>query len=64
VTGAESGIVDPEGAIARGYGIGEHGVALIRPDGYFGYASTDSDDQRLLDHLTATLHPLRQPVGP
>ncbi|HEV7648485.1 MAG TPA: FAD-dependent monooxygenase [Actinophytocola sp.] len=56
------GIADPAGVVAHRYGIGERGVALVRPDGYLGYASTDSDDQRLADYLTTVFHSARQPA--
>jgi hypothetical protein len=32
-------LVDPAGALARRYGVGEHGFALIRPDGYLACTS-------------------------
>ncbi|MGY1690716.1 FAD-dependent monooxygenase [Geodermatophilus sp. SYSU D01105] len=49
-------LVDAAGAVARRYGIGHRGIALIRPDGYLGHLSTHADDEDLTAHLTALLH--------
>ncbi|MFW3171964.1 FAD-dependent monooxygenase [Geodermatophilus sp. CPCC 206100] len=61
--GAPAGaLVDPAGAVARRYGIGDSGTALIRPDGYLGHLSSTADDAALADHLSAALSVERQPA--
>ncbi|HET6293605.1 MAG TPA: FAD-dependent monooxygenase [Kribbella sp.] len=49
-------IVDPTSSIAEHYAIGPKGLALIRPDGYFGYLSTSTDPQALQSYLTTRLY--------
>ena len=51
-------VVDPAGAVARGYGVGPRGLVLIRPDGYFGYLSTSTDPVALRTYLDTRLHAL------
>jgi hypothetical protein len=59
--GAPAGaLVDPGGQVARHYGIGDSGMALIRPDGYLGHLSTRADADSLAAHLTGPLHAERQ----
>jgi 2-polyprenyl-6-methoxyphenol hydroxylase-like FAD-dependent oxidoreductase len=61
--GAPAGaLVDPGGQVARHYGIGDSGMALIRPDGYLGHLSTRADADSLAAHLTGSLHAERQPA--
>jgi 2-polyprenyl-6-methoxyphenol hydroxylase-like FAD-dependent oxidoreductase len=61
--GAPAGaLVDPAGEVARRYGIGETGLALVRPDGYVGYLSAGADDRALTDYLTDFLRVERQPA--
>ena len=60
--GAPAGaLVDRAGQVARHYGIGDQGMALIRPDGYLGLLSTRADDEVLTTHLADLLHLQRQP---
>ena len=47
--------MDPEGAIARTYGIGTDGFALVRPDGYLGLVSDSADPAILRDYLVDVL---------
>ena len=49
-------IADPEGALASHYGVGPHGLALVRPDGYLGYLSTTIDPDALQEYLSTRLH--------
>ena len=44
-------LVDGAGELARRYGIGAHGYALVRPDGYLACTSRTLDDRALVDHL-------------
>jgi hypothetical protein len=55
-------LVDPAGAVARRYGIGDAGLALVRPDGYLGYLSTGADDRAVTEYLTDLLQVERQPA--
>jgi 2-polyprenyl-6-methoxyphenol hydroxylase-like FAD-dependent oxidoreductase len=55
-------VFDVDGALARRYGIGEHGLALIRPDGYLGYLSTRIHPDGLVEHLSGDLHVSRRAV--
>ena len=55
-------LVDPAGAVARRYGIGDAGLALIRPDGYLGYLSAGADDRAVGEYLTGFVHAERQPA--
>ena len=55
-------LVDPTGAVARRYGIGDAGLALVRPDGYLGYLSAGADDRAVTEYLTDLLHVERQPA--
>ncbi|SFT93849.1 2-polyprenyl-6-methoxyphenol hydroxylase [Geodermatophilus amargosae] len=55
-------LVDPAGAVARRYGIGDAGLALVRPDGYLGYLSARADDRAVTEYLTDLLHVQRQPA--
>ena len=48
-------VVDADGVIAGEYGIGRSGMALIRPDGYFGYLSTTTEPVDLQTYLEARL---------
>jgi hypothetical protein len=51
----EDGVLDPTGAIARAYGLGAEGLALIRPDGYLGLVADSADADVLRAYLTDTL---------
>ncbi len=51
----EGRVVDPEGAIARTYGIGTDGFALVRPDGYLALVSDSADPAILRDYLVDVL---------
>jgi 2-polyprenyl-6-methoxyphenol hydroxylase-like FAD-dependent oxidoreductase len=55
-------LVDRADQVARHYGIGSHGMALIRPDGYLGHLSTRADAASLAAHLSGLLHTERQPA--
>ncbi|MGY1753409.1 FAD-dependent monooxygenase [Blastococcus sp. SYSU D01042] len=48
-------LVDVDGAIARRYGTGPAGMALVRPDGYVGLLAATSDPRTLAAHLTGAL---------
>ena len=48
-------VVDSAGALSTSLGIGERGIALIRPDGYLGYLSASPAAAALRDHLDTTL---------
>ncbi|MBM9467488.1 FAD-dependent monooxygenase [Nakamurella leprariae] len=52
----EDAVVDAGGELARRYGIGERGMALVRPDGYLGYLAGRIDADGLADHLSQDLH--------
>jgi 2-polyprenyl-6-methoxyphenol hydroxylase-like FAD-dependent oxidoreductase len=52
-------IVDPDNAIGSRLGIGDRGVALIRPDGYLGYLSASPDVAHLSTYLAKTFEPVR-----
>ena len=46
-------MVDPEGRIARRYGVGEQGeIFAVRPDGYMGWRTRIDDPDRLLDYMS------------
>ncbi|HEY2204958.1 MAG TPA: FAD-dependent monooxygenase [Pseudonocardia sp.] len=49
-------LVDVGGLVTGRYGIGERGIALIRPDGYLGYLSTTADEPELTAYLAGALH--------
>jgi 2-polyprenyl-6-methoxyphenol hydroxylase-like FAD-dependent oxidoreductase len=54
--GAGTGrVVDPTDAIARAYGLGPDGLALIRPDGYLGLVADTAGPERLRRYLADTL---------
>ncbi|WP_171058231.1 FAD-dependent monooxygenase [Modestobacter altitudinis] len=55
-------LVDVDGAVARRYGIGDCGLALIRPDGYLGWLSTRADEAAVTEHLDGLLHRRRRPA--
>ena len=44
-------LVDRAGAVARRYGLGAHGYALVRPDGYLACTARTLDARVLVDHL-------------
>jgi 2-polyprenyl-6-methoxyphenol hydroxylase-like FAD-dependent oxidoreductase len=44
-------LVDRTGEVARRYGLGAHGYALIRPDGYLAATSRTPDDRALVAYL-------------
>jgi 2-polyprenyl-6-methoxyphenol hydroxylase-like FAD-dependent oxidoreductase len=61
--GAPAGaLVDPAGAVARRYGIGDAGLALVRPDGYLGYLSAGADDRAVAEYLARFVHAEPQPA--
>lgn len=63
--GAPAGaLIDSSQIIAAGFGIGDHGLALIRPDGYLGYLSTTPDPQHLQAYLRDRLHLTGRELGP
>jgi 2-polyprenyl-6-methoxyphenol hydroxylase-like FAD-dependent oxidoreductase len=49
-------LVDPQDVIARDYGFGDGGFALIRPDGYIGLLVTHKDPDTLRSYLEDVLH--------
>ncbi len=49
-------IIDPSGSVGARLGIGECGLALIRPDGYIGYLSPSTDPVELSAYLRERLH--------
>jgi 2-polyprenyl-6-methoxyphenol hydroxylase-like FAD-dependent oxidoreductase len=51
----EDGVLDPSGAIARAYGLGSEGLALIRPDGYLGLVADSADAEVLRAYLADAL---------
>lgn len=56
----DQGIVDHERVVADHYGVGADGVALLRPDGYFGYLATAPDPTALRDYLATQLRVLHR----
>ena len=44
-------LVDGAGEVTRRYGLGAHGYALIRPDGYLACTSRTLDHHALVDYL-------------
>jgi hypothetical protein len=55
-------LVDPDGSVAARYGIGDSGMALVRPDGYLGLLSTRTDDAGVTGYLDGLLSAGRQPA--
>ncbi len=52
----EDCLVDAEGAVARDYGFGSEGLALIRPDGYLGLVADTADPALVRRYLVETVH--------
>jgi hypothetical protein len=48
-------VVDPDGVVGRHYGWGAAGLALVRPDGYLGLVTDDTDPAGLRRYLADTL---------
>jgi hypothetical protein len=44
-------LIDAQGAIGRAYGLGDGGLALIRPDGYIGLLAARSGPDVLRGYL-------------
>ena len=55
ISAPEDGVLDPTGAIARAYGLGSEGLALIRPDGYLGLVADSTHPDVLSAYLADTL---------
>ncbi|WP_138734217.1 FAD-dependent monooxygenase [Modestobacter excelsi] len=55
-------LVDAAGAVARRYGIGDSGMALVRPDGYLGWLSTRADEAAVTGYLDGLHVPARPAV--
>jgi hypothetical protein len=49
-------LVDPDGAVGRAYGLGDEGLALVRPDGYLGLVADIADPAVLRSYLADALH--------
>jgi len=49
------GVDDPDDVLARAYGWGSEGFALVRPDGYLGLVSDSADAGVLRDYLADTV---------
>lgn len=48
----DAAVVDPEGSVARRYGVGDHGELFAgRPDGYVGLRTQIDDLGRLHDYV-------------
>jgi hypothetical protein len=48
----DAAVVDPEGSVARRYGVGDHGeLFAVRPDGYVGLRTRIDDSSRLHDYV-------------
>jgi len=48
----DAAVVDPEGSVARRYGVGDHGeLFAVRPDGYVGLRTRIDDPSRLRDYV-------------
>jgi 2-polyprenyl-6-methoxyphenol hydroxylase-like FAD-dependent oxidoreductase len=49
--GAAKKLYDPDGSLARRYGLADGGLVLIRPDGYIGFRSVSTDGEHLRRYL-------------
>ncbi len=53
---ADDVLIDPQNTIGHDYGLGDDGLALIRPDGYIGLLATRTDPDVLRGYLQDALH--------
>ncbi|WP_326837435.1 FAD-dependent monooxygenase [Amycolatopsis rhabdoformis] len=53
---AATGLHDPEDSFATHYGTGDHGLALIRPDGYLGLITREATPAAVASYVQRLLH--------
>jgi FAD binding domain len=49
--GTAKKLYDPDGSLARLYGLVDEGLVLVRPDGYIGFRSRSKEEERLCRYL-------------